>query len=32
MDIYSLGDEIHKLMNAHSFIKTPMDQLTTLTV
>ncbi len=31
MDINSVGDMIHKLMNAHSFIKTLMDQLTTPT-
>ncbi len=30
MDIYSIGDVIHKLMNAQVFIKTLMDQLATL--
>ncbi len=29
--VYSIGDVIHKLINAHSFVKTLMDQMTTPT-
>ncbi len=31
MDIYYIGNVIHKLIKAHVFIKTLMDQLTTPT-
>ncbi len=31
MDIYYIGNVIHKLMNVHIFIKTLIDRLTTPT-